>query len=341
MSKTNRISSPLGFVSCDTCSRPDIYFVIADEYAGQQELSDVFHFDNSAFINALQKRGFYVLNNSMSNYNYTPFCMASTLSMHYLKGIEGRNSSKKDRQICYQLINQNPVINFFKNQGYTFKNLSVFQFNDDLPLTTSPFFLTGKDLLTSQTFLSRLDRDIRFNLVTKYHIKSEMQTLANTELNSIRSIYDHTKEEVTKESSHPRFIYTHLMMPHYPYFFDRNGKMNPVEKLMEGQQVLQKEYIDYLQYSNNQFIKLIDYILTNSKKPPIIIFMGDHGFRHFIDNIDRKYYFNNLNAIYLPGNDYRNIPDTLTTVNEFRILLNAQFNQRLPLLKDSTSFLRE
>jgi hypothetical protein len=340
-SNKRTISNPIGFTGCDTCNKPDIYFIIADEYAGQRELADVFHFDNSAFISALKEKGFRIINNSFSNYNYTPFCMASTLSMNYLMSIEGRNSSKKDRRICYQLINQNPVIELLKDQGYVFKNLSVFQFNDDLPIETSPFFLTGKDLLTSQTFLSRLDRDIRFNLVTKYKIRSEMQTLANTELNSIRSIYNHTLEEVTKDSKQPRFIYIHLMMPHYPYFFDRNGKMNPVDKLMEGQQVLQKEYIEYLQYSNGQFLKLIDYILSNSKKLPIIIFMGDHGFRHFTDNIDHKYYYNNLNSIYLPSQNYKGFSDSLSSVNQFRVLFNNQFNQHLPLLKNSTIFLQE
>ena len=37
------------FINCNNCSKPDIYLIVADEYAGRKELEDIFHFDNSAF----------------------------------------------------------------------------------------------------------------------------------------------------------------------------------------------------------------------------------------------------------------------------------------------------
>ena len=110
---------------------------------------------------------------------------------------------------------------------------------------------------------------------------------------------------------------------------------------MEGNQVLQKEYIEYLQYCNQKFLELIDHIFKTSRRPPIIIFMGDHGFRHFIKDVDHQYYFMNLNSIYLPDKNYRQFYDSMSMVNEFRVLLNTQFNQHLPLLKDTTVFLQE
>lgn len=332
---------PAIFSGCDTCSKPDIYFIVADEYAGKKELQDIFKFDNSSFENKLKQSGFFIIDSSVSNYNYTPFSIASILSMNYLTGIEGRNTSKSDRHICYALINKNPVINFFRLQGYQFKNFSVFQFDNKLPGVRSSFILTGKDILTSQTFLSRLERDIRFNLITQYKIKSEIKSFANAGLSNVEYLFNETKEEVTRKTDHPRFIYTHLMMPHYPYFFDKNGKRTDPEIALEGNQVKQKEYIEYLQYSNKKFIELFDYILSNSKKPPVIIFMADHGFRHFTKEVDHKYYFMNFNAVYLPDKRYEKFYKTMSAVNEFRVVFNSQFNQQLPLLKDSTSYLTE
>src|ERR1700694_22369 len=33
---------PAGFTACDSCAKPDVYFIVADAYAGQRELQDVF-----------------------------------------------------------------------------------------------------------------------------------------------------------------------------------------------------------------------------------------------------------------------------------------------------------
>ena len=129
-------------------------------------------------------------------------------------------------------------------------------------------------------------------------------------------------------------------MPHYPYYFKADGTPNPLHLLAEGNQVRQKEYLGYLQYCNGVFIKTIDSILKESKTPPIIIFMSDHGFREFDRDIEKnaKYYFMNLNAIYLPDKNYGEFYDGISSVNQFRVLLNTSFGQNFPLLKDSTIF---
>ncbi|HNU15983.1 MAG TPA: hypothetical protein PKI55_16155, partial [Chitinophagaceae bacterium] len=49
---------------CDACPRPDVYLIVADEYAGNETLGKNFGFQNTAFTNALQERGFYIAQNS-------------------------------------------------------------------------------------------------------------------------------------------------------------------------------------------------------------------------------------------------------------------------------------
>lgn len=326
---------------CNNCPKPDIYFIVADEYAGNRQLKEVFGFDNSPFENELRKRGFLVLDSTKSNYNYTPFSIASTLKMDYVGGIEGRNRSKSDREICKAQINQSQVTDQLKQLGYTFKNFSVFYFNNEEPPVGSTLFtLAGTDLITSQTLFARIDRDIRFNTVARFKMKSEMKQFADGELNDIHTIYQLTKEEASKENKQPRFVYTHLMMPHYPYFFNSTGEPYPVETLLEGNQSRKDAYIEYLQYSNKKFIELIDHILQNSKQAPVILFMGDHGFRHLF-NMDPSYHFMNMNAVYLPWKNYSGFYNGMTNVNQLRVLLNTLYNQQIPLLKDSSSFLQE
>jgi hypothetical protein len=67
--------------------------------------------------------------------------------------------------------------------------------------------------------------------------------------------------------------------------------------------------------------------------------LGDHGFREGVKKEEYNYVFMNLNAIYLPEKNYDGFYDSISNVNQFRVLLNNQFEQHLPLLKDSTIFL--
>jgi hypothetical protein len=326
---------------CDTCTTPDIYLVIADEYAGNRELKEIFNFDNMEFETALQKRGFYIAKNSKSNYNYTPYSVASIVGMKYLENLSARSNDSKNRNISHQQINDNEMIRILKQYNYRFINLSMFDFADKATLIDNMFFLTRKKILTAQTFTSRIKRDLGFNLVTRFKIQSEIKRYAYSTLKNNQNILNNTYSAINTNSDAPRFIYAHLMMPHYPYYFDAEGHPNPIELLMEEQQHLQKNYLGYLQYCNKIFLELIDTILLKSKSPPIIVFMGDHGFRHFIHPVEQQYHFMNFNSIYLPGKNYRGFYDSISGVNQFRIVLNQQFKMNLPLLKDSTSFMKE
>lgn len=72
------------YENCTTCNKPSIYLVILDEYAGSNTLKNRFHFDNSAFYQALESRGFYVTGSSISNYKLTVLSIASMLNMDYV-----------------------------------------------------------------------------------------------------------------------------------------------------------------------------------------------------------------------------------------------------------------
>jgi len=49
----------------------------------------------------------------------------------------------------------------------------------------------------------------------------------------------------------------------------------------------------------------------------------------------------NLNSILLPGKNYNGYYNGMSNINQLRILLNNEFGQKLPLLKDSTIFIAE
>lgn len=335
---THKSQLPEGFIACSNCPKPDIYFILADEYAGNTELKDMFGFDNSHFTNQLNKRGFHVIQDSYSNYNYTPFAIGSILDMNYIdltQKYRGTQSLTKS----YSVIKENRLLQFFQSHNYKFYNLSIFDFEGQPAPINKGLIPVKTRLITSQTIISRFNRDLRFHIITGLKSKKELKKWTYSTLKNNELIYNATKKLAEKETSYPKFIYTHLELPHYPYYYDKNGKEQPFEKLTEDNQIDQKAYLEYLQYGNQKLLELIDHILKKSSKPPIIILMGDHGFRHFTQKVENKYHFLNLCSIYTPERNYRGFKDSLAGVNFFRALLNQNFGQKLNYLKDSTIYM--
>jgi hypothetical protein len=141
----------------------------------------------------------------------------------------------------------------------------------------------------------------------------------------------------------PKFIYTHLALPHHPYYYDSSGTKSLYDSVTLSYPGGKNNYLQYLLYSNKKLLSLIDFIRKNNPTPPIIILMSDHGYRKFekTEKVDSKYYFMNLNTVFVPNGNYAGFYDGMSNVNQFRVILNSEFGQKLPLLKDSTSFLVE
>ena len=339
--KKNATATPELFRSCPDCKKPDIYLLLADGYPGKQELSDLFHYDNSPFETELEKRGFHIIDSSTSNYNYTAFSVASLLDMNYLSGIRGNNNNKKDLELCVNVIKNNLFTWCLKENGYSFFNYSIFEF-DGQPSYTHPTFLPQKTLpITSQTFTRRIARDLWYHLATTFRVPSVIKKYKNSDRYNTEKVYALTLKEAGKKRSSPKFIYTHLMMPHHPLYFDSSGRAYPLSRLVDLHYHNKQMRIGYLQYSNRKLLELCDQIINSSPEPPVILLMGDHGIREFKDPVETRYQFMTLNAILLPGRNYEGFYNGQTHVNHLRIFLNKQLNQNLPLLPDSSVLIKE
>jgi hypothetical protein len=228
-------------------------------------------------------------------------------------------------------------VQFLQDNGYRFYNNSVFDFPGQRAKKYSAFFPYGTNLITMQTFTSRLVRDIRSGILRgNLGFKTLQKKIAYEYLHFNDDIFDLTRNIASEKKPVPKFVYAHFIMPHYPYYFDSKGKPVPLEKLTVPKITTSNDYIEYLQYCNNRILELVDHIMTSSPNPPFIMLLSDHGFRPPEKRADRKYDFMNLNAIYSPGENYTGFHDSVTNVNHFRVFFNSYFNQHLPLLKDST-----
>jgi hypothetical protein len=327
--------SEKGLTRCDSCSKPDIFLIIPDQYSGNTALKQVFHFDNSTFENELKLRGFHIAKESSSNYNLTPFSVASTLNMEYLDLKKGPQNYATVNY-SYHVIRNNTVLNFLKTIGYQFYNLSIFDFDKQPAHKYKAFLPYGIKLITSQTFTSRLAEDFNFDILKGKFGRRLQNKVLYENLHFNDEIIDLTGKIAARHTGVPKFVYTHLMMPHFPYYYDKNG--NPVShaKLIGSQKANSDGYIEYLEYSNKKIIHLIDKILGRSPSPPVIILLSDHGFQERKRNYDHKYDFINLNAVFLPKKNDNLFYDSITNVNQFRVIFNTYFHQHMSFLKDST-----
>jgi hypothetical protein len=335
--KATRIDNELR--PCADCPTPDIYLIIADGYPSNTVLKEAMGADNEPFTDELRKRGFFVADSSTSNYNVTTISMASLLDMNYMDQIGGTYQTyMKDVATALDLLRSGRFPAFLRSHGYRIYNHSIFDLQAE-PSVSEPTFLPKRtSTITAQTFVHRILDDLGFHLIDKFNIKFVIRLSRNADLRNNKKLTKNTLKTAALDR-HPKFVYTHLMMPHHPYYFDSSGNQRPPESLTPGLITDTAAFVSYVKYTNDYCLTLVDEILASSSRPPIIILASDHGFRNFVSHGVKKYHFMNLISIYKPDRDYQSYYHRMSNVNLFRVLLNDQFKQQLPLLKDSTIFL--
>ena len=105
-------------------SKPDIYYFVFDRYAGQKTLNDYYEFDNSPFLNELTSKGFYVAENSHTNYPSTELSIASSLSMDYHESRAENGQNMDFTTDIYPKIWNSQAISYFKDLGYKYYQVS-------------------------------------------------------------------------------------------------------------------------------------------------------------------------------------------------------------------------
>ncbi len=322
--------------------KPDIYFILLDGYAGERSLRDVYQFDNSPMMDSLRKRGFYICPGSHSNYNFTPFSLASILNMRYLAGIPDPNAcDATDYARCVEEIRDNQVVATLRASGYDIFNYSVFDLKGSPSMVNETFLPLKARLINDQTLLSRMQKDLGHLLVVGKYSLRWFRPDVYTTLRNNQQLIRLTETVSAGKSPRPRFIYTHLYMPHPPFYFDDKGNLKEAGniEINESSDNVPAQ-LDNLRATNIMTLRLVDTLIANTGGRAAIVLAGDHGFRARL-NGGREAVFNTLNAILLPGNKPPPCKDSLASVNLFPVLFNSLFGTKYEMRPDSTIFLSD
>lgn len=333
------------YTKCGTCTRPDIYFLVFDMYASSQVLKSFWNYDNTPLERFLDSTGFHRVENSRSNYNYTVFSMGSTLNMDYReKDLKYTNAFRSSGQLSQ--FEDNELFRILKKEGYNFYNYSWFHFVD-APARIAPFVLTEpKDLIAAQTFWFRFRSDIAWNFKMFHQARKPEEALTpfflkecEDNLSRIRDSYKGIKELSVKNDQQPVFLYAHFLMPHAPFLFDSTGTLKPK---IEWLSTKHEDYLEQLKHTNTMIRDLSTHLIKDAKRPRIVIVQSDHGYRNYNskDNLTPDVEFKNFSAFYFPDKKYGLLHDSISAVNTFRVVLNEYFNYKVPLLKDTSFYMK-
>jgi hypothetical protein len=338
------LSTSHKFSSCDDCPNPDIYFLLFDEYSSSINLSRAFNYDNSNLDSFLAQKGFSQQIHSSSNYNFTPFSVASILNMNYINGIKDINAcTVEDYARCNNLIRNNEVIQFLSSRHYDIVNYSIFDLAGNPSPVEQSLLPVKTRLITAQTLSGRFMHDIGWHFYTgRLEIKWLTKNRLFGDLHHNNLLMERVKNETRTVGNRPRFIYGHFVMPHPPFYFDKyNQPRSAADLIKEATGSHIESYAGYIPYTNSKIKELIDTIQQNTKGSAVIILMGDHGYRANIPGLPESHFFQNMNAVYIPDKNYGLFKDSISGVNQFRVILNTLFKQSIPLIRDTTIFLKD
>lgn len=325
---------------CDTCSKPDIYFIIFDGYSATRTLKQYWDYDNSHLDSFFRQHGFYYASQSKSNYNFTPYSLGSILNMDY-------HASSPDKIDIFQFckgaatIKYNRVCEILKKNNYTIINQSFFPIFNDKPALDISYAASEKKLFFSQTLSTSIKNDIAWNIRWLRSSPSVTEAIAQSKIQfqQVQKAHNSLLETSAQKNKEPVFVYTHFLVPHDPYFYDSTGTTTPDTTWFYAKNGKER-YLSQLKYINTIIKNLVTRLTNEATRPRVIIIQSDHGFRGFKGKELQQLEFNNLNAIYYPDQDYTQLHDGITSINTFPVIFNKYFHASIPLLKDSSIYIR-
>jgi hypothetical protein len=325
---------------------PDIYFIVLDGYARSDVMKDNYDYDNKPFLDGLRRRGFFVANQSNSNYCQTPLSLSSTLNLDYLDTMIEPGSH--DLLPLKYLISHNRFVEQIRARGY--KTISFATGFDPTENTEADLYLAPgegrsafNDILIDMTPLTLILDDSKW--ADRFSSSRKRTQFILDRLPSIARMPG------------PKFTFAHFLCPHPPFLFGENGEDVSPRSFGPGREMAVKKldpfigtpeyvrqgYRKQATYLTKRIERVIDQILSQSAEPPVIVLQSDHGaWLHYhpndVDATELRERFGTLNAIYIPGKKYEGLTDQAVSVNTFRIVLNNVFGTKLPLLEARNYF---
>lgn len=318
---------------------PDIFYIILDGFGRADTLEEIYGVDSSAFLDGLRRRGFFVAEESYSNYGQTKLSMSSSLNYNFTGELLTMRPENNDREPLDALIWQSRLADFLESRGY--EVIYVPEGFKPVTVNGEVVQLDTGGMLRLNDFEAML---LRGSLALPYIDATEADVHRENVRYKLRLL-----PELARRPG-PKFVLVHVLSPHPPFIFGPNGEaVGPFGTSADGSSYngTDEEYLEgyrgQVQYVQRLALETVEGILDAAPEPPVIIVQGDHGPGLYLDhesadNSCLRERFAILNAYHLPGADPAALYPGISPVNTFRVVLNQYFGQELELLPDRSYF---
>ncbi len=324
----------------------DIWYIVPDRYAGSDGLQEVYGFDNTPFLGALEERGFEVAASATSSYLKTALSLLSTLNFEELDfgELEAEATGGNDfGPIHRRLQESHAVARYLHERGYRYLHVGSRRGPTAGNAAADEVFLYSSttefgSVLADTTLLRALERvapqAFAPGLEELYSAQIEFQ------LDALNDLAD---------APGRNFVFAHLLIPHPPYAFNADGSR--VTDAQRASRTIGEQYLEHVRFTNASLLALVDRLHVGPPESwPIIVIAADEGPfpNRYAEDEDHFQWleaqpeellakFSILSAISVPGVDRAGLEDAgfsddMTLVNLFRIVFNAAFDADLPML---------
>ena len=318
----------------------DVYYLILDRYGSDRALSLRFGYSND-LVQWLEPRGFRVLPDSHANYVRTNLSLATTLNMSHLQELlPGMPPDSQDLAPVHALLQNSRVARQFKELGYGYTHIgSYYPPTQTDEAADRNLYIGGPsdfaDVLYDTSAIPVLRRRLGLRSSgTKPDRAYENGKFAWSALAGLR------------DEPGPKFVFAHILLPHPPYVFERDG--SHVDPAVAATMSEDEQFDHQITWTNSQLRSFVDSLLAlPEERRPIIILQADEGpyplpYQRDIvgydwatasgKELEMKYGI--LNAWYVPGAPDIGLYDDITSINTFPALFSGYFGLDVPMQPD-------
>jgi hypothetical protein len=327
----------------------DVYLIVLDTFGRADVLRDYYGLDLTAFVDALTTRGFQVPGRSRSNYSQTFLSLSSMLNLAYLDELTdalGRDS--RDRRPLKVMIENNRLMQIAREAGYRVVGVgSDYTATETFPLA---------DLCLCPMAAPHELEYIALR-ISPFASFGRERWVAAGRRRHVRSAF----ESIEQAGGLPgrKLVLAHILSPHPPFVFDRNGNpRTPPEEMpfiheeLVGRRVrarpeFEQEYVtgysEQTAFVAARMLAVVDALLSKPGPSPAIMIVGDHGPALELDVFDEqrtnmRERMSIFSAYRLPGSGSGALPDDISPVNGVRTIAYRYLNVEAPPLPERSAF---
>jgi len=321
---------------------PNIYYLVLDSYTRADVLREEHSYDNGPFLDFLRSRDFYVADQATTNYDETALTLASLLNMQYLDELaKTMPRLSGDRKPLSRLIKDSRLCRLLRARGYRLVNFSCGQDLTDLAADEQHHAYSGLNEFERLAYSTTIASMVLVGVLGRPDSMEQKRQVIRGTLASIPSI---------RPGRRPVFVFGHVLCPHAPYVFLRDGSPGPLVGAVHDFSsparcdisVYRRRYAEQLHYLNILLRPMIDKVLATAGPDAVIIMHGDHGSRLAVDLCqprkgDFRRFFGVFCALHMPRAQAGLYP-SITPINITRLLARTYLGEQSPPLPDENYY---